>query len=61
MKLVKDAPDNFAGSMSRFSGYKEQPISLSAFDIISLKDKSVSHYPIEERKAILTERVAMID
>ncbi len=56
-----DAPDDFAGSMSRFSGNKVQPISLSAFDIISLKDKSVSHYPIEERKAILTERVAMID
>jgi len=56
-----NAPDDFAGTMSRFSGNKEQPISLMAFDILSHKNKSVIHYPLEERKALLTECLAMID
>ena len=57
----QNAPDDFAGSMSRFSGNKEQPISLMVFDIISHKEKSVTHFPIEERKALLTETVSIID
>lgn len=57
----KDAPDDFAGSMSRFSGNKEQPISLMAFDILSYQKKSVIHFPIEERKALLTETLSIID
>jgi DNA ligase 1 len=56
-----DAPDDFAGSMSRFSGNKKQPISLKAFDILSYRNKSVTHYPLEERKAILTESLTEID
>lgn len=56
-----DAPDDFAGAMSRFSGNKEQPISLMAFDILSHKKKSIVHYPLEERKALLTESLAIID
>lgn len=56
-----DAPDDFAGSMSRFSGNKEQPISLSAFDILSHKNKSVIYNPIEERKSLLTEILTEID
>ncbi|MFJ7936002.1 hypothetical protein [Sporosarcina sp. NPDC096371] len=56
-----NAPDDFAGSMSRFSGNKEQPISLTAFDILIYKNKSVIHFPIEERKALLTESLSIID
>lgn len=56
-----DAPDNFAGAMSRFSGNKDQPISFMAFDVLSIKKKSIMHYPLEERKALLTESLAMID
>ncbi len=56
-----NAPDDFAGSMSRFSGNKEQLISLTAFDILIYKNKSVIHFPIEERKAILTDALSIID
>ena len=56
-----NAPDDFAGSMSRFSGNKNQPISFMAFDVLSYKNKSVTHYPLEERKGILTEGLARID
>ena len=57
----KNAPDDFAGVMSRFSGNKEQPISLMAFDILSYQKKSVTHFPIEERKALLKEVISIID
>ena len=56
-----NAPDDFAGSMSRFGGNKNQPISLMAFDVLSLNKKSVIHYPLEERKAILIDSLAGID
>jgi len=56
-----NAPDDFAGSMSRFGGNKNQPISLMGFDVLSYKNKSVIHYPLEERKALLTETLAIID
>ncbi|WP_338657333.1 hypothetical protein [Sporosarcina psychrophila] len=56
-----NAPDDFAGSMSRFSGNKNQSISLMGFDVLSYKNKSVIHHPLEERKAILTECLAGID
>lgn len=56
-----NSPDNFEGAMSRFGGNKEQPIALMAFDILSHKNKSVMYWPIEERKALLTETLAMID
>ena len=57
----EESPDYFEGAMSRFSGNKDQPISLMAFDVLSYKKKSVMHYPIEERKALLTETLAIID
>ncbi|WP_338652684.1 hypothetical protein V6B14_12800 [Sporosarcina psychrophila] len=56
-----NAPDDFAGSMSRFSGNKKQPISLMAFDILSYKKNAVIQNPLEERKALLTECLAVID
>lgn len=56
-----NSPDDFAGSMSRFKGNKNQPISYRAFDIISHKQKSLVSYPIEERKGLLTETVSKID
>jgi DNA ligase 1 len=34
--LDEHSPDNFEGAMSRFSGNKDQPISLLAFDVLSL-------------------------
>ena len=57
----EQSPDDFSSAMSRFSGNKNQPISLMAFDVLSYKNKSVIHYPLEERKAILTEGLAGID
>ncbi|KQL37111.1 RNA ligase family protein [Psychrobacillus sp. FJAT-21963] len=56
-----DAPDNFEGAMSRFSGNKEQPIYFMAFDILSYKNESISRYPLEERKGLLTEVLAKIN
>lgn len=56
-----DAPDNFSGAMSRFSGNKDQPISLMAFDVISYRKETVIHWPIEERKGLLTEVISVID
>lgn len=56
-----DAPDNFSGAMSRFSGNKDQPISLMAFDVISYRKEIVNHWPIEERKGLLTEVISVID
>lgn len=56
-----NAPDDLAGSMSRFSGNKKQSISLMGFDVLSYENKSVIHLPLEERKAILTESLAGID
>jgi ATP-dependent DNA ligase len=47
--------------MSCFSGNNKQPILLKAFDTLSYRNKSVTHYPLEERKAILTERLTEID
>ncbi|KAA0941630.1 hypothetical protein FQ087_20975 [Sporosarcina sp. ANT_H38] len=59
--LGTESPDNFTGAMSRFSGNMEQPIQYMAFDIISHKNKSVEYYPLEERKALLTEVLSEID
>jgi DNA ligase-1 len=56
-----DAPDDFAGSMPRFSENNNQPILLKAFDILTYRNKSVTHNPLEERKAILTEGLTQID
>jgi len=56
-----DAPDNFPGAMSRFSGNNEQPISLMAFDVLSYHNEKVNHWPIEERKELLTEVISIID
>ena len=56
-----DAPDDFSGAMSRFSGNKDQPISLMAFDVISYRQETVTHWPIEERKGLLTEVISVID
>ncbi|MET3658181.1 ATP-dependent DNA ligase [Sporosarcina psychrophila] len=56
-----DAPDNFSGAMSRFSGNNEQPISFMVFDIISYLQASVTYWPIEERKELLTEVISKID
>ena len=47
--------------MSRFSGNKNQPISLMAFDVISYHSEIVTHWPIEERKGLLTEILTAID
>lgn len=55
------SPDNFEGSMSRFSGNKEQPIIFMAFDLLTYKNSSVTSYPIEERKGLLTEVITNID
>lgn len=55
------APDDFEGVMSRFSGNKEQDIIFMAFDIISYKNESLTRYPLEERKGILTEALSNID
>lgn len=56
-----NAPDDFAGVMSRFSGNKEQPILYMVFDILKYKNKTTSHWPIEKRKELLTETVITID
>lgn len=55
------SPDDFEGAMSRFGGKKEQPISLMVFDVISYQSKTVRHWPIEERKELLTEVLTEID
>jgi ATP-dependent DNA ligase len=47
--------------MSRFSGNKDQSRLLKAFDILTYRNKSITHYPLEERKAILTEGITEID
>lgn len=47
--------------MSRFSGNKEQEIMFMAFDIITYKNESITRYPLEERKGILTEALSNID
>jgi ATP-dependent DNA ligase len=57
----RDTPDDFELAMSRFKGNKEQPISLMVFDILTLNQKSVVHYPLEERKSILEESLLKID
>ncbi|UAW07783.1 DNA ligase C1 [Psychrobacillus phage PVJ1] len=56
-----NAQETFEGAMSRFRGNKDKPISFMAFDIISLKNKSTTEHPLEERKALLTEALSMID
>ncbi|MET3657801.1 ATP-dependent DNA ligase [Sporosarcina psychrophila] len=56
-----DAPDNFSGAMSRFSGNNDQPISLMVFDVITYLQASVTYWPIEERKELLTEVISKID
>ena len=55
------APDDFEGAISRFSGNKERDIEFMAFDIISYKNESVTGYPLEERKGLLTEALSNID
>lgn len=55
------APDDFEGVMSRFSGNKDQEIVFMAFDIITYKSESITRYPLEERKGLLTEVVANIN
>ena len=57
----EQSPDDFSGAMSRFSGNKEQPISFMAFDVISYHQEAVTHWPIEERKGLLTEVISVID
>lgn len=47
--------------MSRFSGNKDQEVTFIAFDIISYKNETITKYPLEERKGILTEVVSNID
>jgi len=56
-----DAPDDFSGAMSRFSGNDDQPISLMAFDVITYHNETVNHWPIEERKGLLTDVISLID
>jgi hypothetical protein len=56
-----NAPDDFTGAMSRFGGNNNQPILLKPFAILSYRNKSVTHYPLEERKVILTEGLTQID
>lgn len=56
-----EAPDDFEGVMSRFSGNKEQEICYMAFDIITYENKMITRYPLEERKGILTEVLSNID
>ncbi|MEK5071732.1 ATP-dependent DNA ligase [Sporosarcina sp. FSL K6-1508] len=57
----EESPDDFEGAMSRFSGKKDQLISLMAFDVISYHTETVAHWPIEERKELLTEVISEID
>lgn len=56
-----EAPDNFAGAMSRFGGNRAQPISYMAFDILYYKDEPVTQWPIENRRELLQEVVTGID
>lgn len=56
-----ETPDDFEAVMSRFSGNKEQEIIYMAFDIITYKNEMITRYPLEERKALLTEVLANID
>lgn len=56
-----ETPDDFERAMSRFSGNKEQQILYMAFDIITYQNKSVTSYPIEERKGLLTELLSKIN
>lgn len=56
-----NAQETFEGAMSRFRGNKDKPISFMAFDIISFKNKPTTEYPLEERKALLTEALSIID
>lgn len=55
------APNDFEGVMSRFSGNKEQEIIFMAFDIISYKTETITRWPLEERKGLLTEVLSDID
>ncbi|MEK4083786.1 ATP-dependent DNA ligase [Psychrobacillus sp. FSL K6-1415] len=55
------APDDFEGVMSRFSGNKEQEVIFMAFDIIAYKNETITSYPLEERKGLLTEALSNID
>lgn len=59
--LGEESPDDFEGVMRRFSGNMSQPIKFMAFDIISYRNKSVAHYPVEERKDTLSDLVTTID
>ncbi|MEK5070481.1 ATP-dependent DNA ligase [Sporosarcina sp. FSL K6-1508] len=56
-----DAPDDFSGAMSRFSGNNDQPISLMVFDVISYLRAPVTYWPIEDRKELLTKVISEID
>lgn len=55
------APNDFEGAMSRFIGNKKQEVEFMVFDIISYKNESVTRYPLEERKGILTEALSNLD
>src|SRR6185437_14644497 len=57
----EESPDDFEGVMSRFSGNKEKSISFMAFDVISYHSETVAHWPIEERKGLLSEVLTGID
>ncbi len=57
----EQSPNDFEGAMSRFSGNKDQPISLIAFDVISFQNETVNHWPIEEGKGLLTEVISVIN
>lgn len=56
-----NAPDNFAGAMSRFGGNLDQPISYMAFDILIHRSEIVTQWPIENRRELLQEVVSKID
>jgi len=56
-----DTPDDFERVMARFSGNKEQEVIYNAFDIINFRNESVTRFPLEERKGMLTEVLTNID
>lgn len=56
-----NAPDNFAGAMSRFGGNLNQPITYMAFDILSYRNEKVTQWSLEKRKELLQEVVTKID
>ncbi|OMP65730.1 ATP-dependent DNA ligase [Domibacillus epiphyticus] len=56
-----NAPDNHAGSTSRFHGNMEQPIYFMAFDLLEQDHASIMTLPIERRKELLSKVIRDIN